>query len=139
VRKKYYEAGDIFNIDALVNYVIQSDEFVDAVAESRKGEIEGLIEQKIEDVDFKQFAEGAAIDYSTEFEEVNQKIEDLEHDLHRKMRNLEDQNARLFLTLEELEEELIVLKTQTVRYKIEALAAWVVGYTNYVKMRLRNR
>jgi hypothetical protein len=76
-----YQIDDILNIDALVSAVIESDDFVEAVAASRENDIQGMVEEAIDEYDFSNKIRDEVVDYSSDITDLQNEIEDLKEAL----------------------------------------------------------
>jgi predicted nucleic acid-binding Zn-ribbon protein len=130
MRKSSYRAEDVFNLDALIEYVTNSDELTEAVGQCVAVEIETLVESAIENADIPSLVEDALPDYSREISDLSDEVGRLEIELDKAKNEIESWMDGDYVA--QLGERVATLE-DLMRAGGEGLQAQVDGLTGLIK------
>jgi predicted nucleic acid-binding Zn-ribbon protein len=131
---------DIFNLDALVSYVIESDDFSNAIGESMKAEVESLIETAIGEYDFNQMVRDEMPDYGDDITGIEEDMTRLRNEVEDWMnadlmaehtgliQALQEQNKNFFFALAAAEERI-----KSLEEKNESITDFIRDFYRIVK------
>lgn len=115
-------AVDILDLDNLVDYVVNSDSFVEAIGELRDDQIRGLVEEEIGNLDLSDQIKDAVLEEMPDIDglrtdiecwmdedaivKLSESVANTTDDLLRLIKGLQEQNQTLFTALGEAERKI---------------------------------